>query len=258
MTMDKESPAVAGRGAMLQTLQRAVAVMELLARHAPMSAQQISDKLGLERTVVHRIVRTLESEMLVEREGARLRLGPRHLQFANSYVASQGLRQACLPYQVEFLHRTFVNEPWALALMIRVGATVTLVSHLVSPTAPLESLLAVGSVIRIEQAAAGRCILAYESDAVLLGILGPERAAELRPRLETIREEGGVDYVRPSERIGAPPDLSALAVCIRRRNGQPVGALTLSGAKLEQHLSADSVPTSHLRSIAQHVGQAMG
>jgi DNA-binding IclR family transcriptional regulator len=256
-TVESGSQDGAGRGSMLQTLQRAVAVMALVARHAPMSVQQISDELGLERTVIHRIVRTLESEMLLERQGNRVRLGPRHLQFANSYVGQQGLRQACLPYQVEFLYRTFANEPWALALMIRVGATATLVSHLVSPTAPLQSLLAVGSVIRVEETAAGRSMLAYEPEEEVVRILGAERARDLRQRLSTIRENGGIDFVRPSERVNGPPDLSALAVCIRRRSGNPVGALTLSGAQLDQYLSAESTPAMHLRSIAQQVGQAI-
>lgn len=245
------------RSGMLQTLQRSVAVLDLLARHAPLTAQQISEKLDLERTVVHRIVRTLENELMVERDGTRLRLGPRHLQLANSYAGELGLRQACLPYQVEFLHRTFVNEPWSLALLVRVGNVVTLVSHLVSPSAPLESLLSVGAVIRVEQTAAGRCMLAYEPDDVVESVIGAPAANELRPRLERIRSDGGVDYVQPSERIGAPPDLSALAVCIRRRDGRPVGALTLSGSQLERHLNAESPPTAHLRAIAQHVGQAL-
>jgi DNA-binding IclR family transcriptional regulator len=255
---DSDSVEVAfKRPVMLQTLQRAVAVMDLLAKHSPLTAQQISEKLDLERTIVHRLVRTLESELLVERDGARLSLGPRHLQFANSFVGHQGLRQACLPYQVEFLYRTFAGEPWSLALLIRVGRTVTLVSHLVSPTAPLQSLLAVAAVIRIEDAAAGRCMLAYESDEEVAAIVGESVASELRPRLARIRDEGGVDYVRPSERAGAPPDLSALAVCIRSRSGKPVGALTISGAQLDQHLSADSAPATHLRAIAQHVGQVL-
>jgi DNA-binding IclR family transcriptional regulator len=242
---------------MLQTLQRGIAVLELLARHAPLTGQQISERLGLERTIVHRIVRTLESEMLIERDGTRLRLGPRHLQFANSFVAHQGLRQASLPFQVEFLYRTFANEPWALALLIRVGKTVTLVQQLVSPTAPLASLLAVGGVIRVEDTAAGRCMLAYETDDEVTCIVGSPVMEHLRPRLERIRHEGGIDYVRPLERAGAPPDLSALAVCIRARSGRPLAALTLSGARLDQHLSPDSEPARHLLAIAEHIGQTM-
>lgn len=253
---DNVAPAGA-RNSMLQTLQRAVAVMDLVARHSPLSVQQISDKLNLERTIIQRIVRTLESQMLLERHGSRIRLGPRHLLFANSYIAEQGLRQACLPYQVEFLYRTFANEPWALALMIRVGATATLVSQVVSPTAPLQSLLAVGSLIRIEQTAAGRVLLAYESEEEVVKVLGPERAEALWPRLAQIREDGGVDFMRPADRVNGPPDLTALSVCIRRRDGSPAAALTLSGAHLDQHLSPESVPSMHLRSIAQQVGQAI-
>jgi DNA-binding IclR family transcriptional regulator len=254
MTHDETRP---NTNSMLQTLQRGVAVLDLLARHAPLTGQQISDSLGLERTVVHRIVRTLESELLIERDGTRLRLGPRHLQFANSFVAQQGLRQASLPYQVEFLYRTFANEPWALALMIRVGKMVTVVQHLVSPTAPLASLLAVGAVNRVEDTAAGRCMLAYETEEEMACIVGREAMEQLRPRLERIRQDGGIDYVRPLERAGAPPDLSALAVCIRARSGRPLAALTLSGARLDQQLSAESAPARHLLAIAQHIGQTM-
>jgi DNA-binding IclR family transcriptional regulator len=251
-------PAAASRRSpVLQTLQRAVAVLDLLSKHAPLTAQQIGEKLDLERTIVHRLVRTLESESLVERDAGWIRLGARHVLFANSYMGHQGLRQACLPYQVEFLYRTFAGEPWSLALLVRVGDMVTLVSHHVSPTAPLQSLIAVGGIVRVDQAAAGRCMLAYESASVVEQIVGTTRATELEPRLARIRDEGGVDYVQPSERAGAPPDLSAMSVCIRGRSQQPIGALTLSGSKLDQYLTAESAPAAHLRAIAQHVGQVM-
>lgn len=231
-----------------------MAVMNALAMHAPMSAPQVAEKLSLERTIVHRILRTLEDESMVEREGNQFRLGPRLLLFANSYVAYQGLRQACLPYQVEFLHRTFANEPWALAVMVRVGRAVTLVSQLVSPASPLESLLAVGSTAAVDRTAAGRAMLAYEPDEVLEGLFDSERLEAIAPLLATIREQGAVDFVRPAERIGAPPDLSALAVCIRGRDGRPIGALTLSGARLDEHLHPTSAPAMHLRAIAEQVG----
>jgi DNA-binding IclR family transcriptional regulator len=241
----------------LQTLQRAVAVLDLLSKYAPLSAAQIGEKLGLERTIVHRLIRTLETELLIEREGGLVRLGPRHVLFANSYIGQQGLRQACLPYQVDFLYRTFAGEPWALTLLVRAGDSVTQVSQLVSPTAPLQSLIAVGGIVRLDQAAAGRCLLAYEPDDEVECLLGAAAAAELAPRLARIRAEGGIDYVRPAERAGAPPELSALAVCIRGRSQRPVGALTLSGSQLDQHLTADSAPAANLRAIAAHLGQVV-
>jgi DNA-binding IclR family transcriptional regulator len=100
-------------------------------------------------------------------------------------------------------------------------------------------------------------MLAYETDEEVARVLAPDIASDLQPRLARIREEGGIDYVRPSERAGAPPDLSALAVCIRSRSGRPVGALTLSGSQLDQHLSPNSAPASHLRAIAQPGGLVM-
>ncbi|MCW2622540.1 MAG: transcriptional regulator, IclR family [Frankiales bacterium] len=247
----------ATRNPMLQTLQRAVAVLDLLSQHAPVTVAQLSDKLGLERTIVHRLVRTLESEQLVERDSSGLRLGPRHVLFANSYLGHQGLRQACLPYQVEFLFRTFAGEPWSLALLIRVGGAVTLVSHLVSPTAPLQSLMSVGAVLKAESTAAGRCLLAYEPEEEVVRAIGTEAALQLAPRFAQIRAVGGLDTVLPSERAGAPPDMAALAVCVRGRSGRPIGALTLSGVLLEEHLAPGSPPAGQLRAIAAQVGQVM-
>jgi DNA-binding IclR family transcriptional regulator len=250
-------PGGQANASLLQSVQRAIAIVQVVSQRPGLTAQQIAELSGIERTGVHRLLRTLESEGLVERNGKGFRLGPRNLLFGNSYLAQHALRQVALPYQIDLLYRVFANRPWALAVLIRVGRAVTLVSHLWSPTAPLDSLLTIGLSGRIERAAGGRCILAYLPEAEVDEIVGTEVAAELRPRLGQIRTDGGLDYVTASTKLGAPPGLSALSACIPDPDGIPIAALTLSGADLEEHLHPDSEPARHLRRTARQIGQVL-
>jgi IclR family pca regulon transcriptional regulator len=245
-------------GPLLQSLQRAVAILQVISRHPGLSAQQIAVLAGIERTGAHRLLRTLEHELLVERYGRGYRLGARNLLFGNSYLGQHALRQVALPYQMDLLYRVFVNKPWSLAVLTRVGRAVTLVSHLWSPLAPLDSLLTIGLSGRVERAAGGRCMLAFLPESEMTDIVGPDVAAELAPRLERIRSDRGLDYVSAREKSGAPEGLSAMSACIRDPGGRPVAALTLSGAELENYLHSDSEPANHLIRTAAQIGSVLG
>ncbi|MCW2527495.1 MAG: transcriptional regulator, IclR family [Pseudonocardiales bacterium] len=241
-------------GSMLQSVQRAVALIQVVSQHPGLTAQQLAEQAGIERTGAHRLLRTLEVEGLVERDGKGYRLGARNLLFGNSYLAQHALRQVSLPYQIDLLYRIFADKPWSLAVLIRVGRTVTLVSHLWSPTAPLDSLLTIGLSGRVERAAGGRCILAFLAEGEVVELLGTDAAQEIRPRLDKIRAAGGLDYVSGSEVSGAPTGLYAMSACIRDRKGSPIAALTLSGTDLEQHLNPESEPANHLLRTARQIG----
>ena len=242
---------------MLQSVQRGVLVLELLtASDEPLSARAIAESVGLDRTVTHRILRTLELEALVVEERGRYALGPRNLVFGNSYVRRHPLRLAGLPYQIDLLYRSYPDQPWALTLLMRVGRRLTLVSQIWSPTAPLDSLLAVGDV-PIDEAASGRCILAFLSPPEVVGLVGAARAKALTSRLALIRSAGGVDVVGPEDRSSQPPGLLAVAALIRTRSGIPVAGLTMSGNGLEGHLDRQSPLASRLLRTAGQIGELL-
>lgn len=72
------SSAKAGRGVRSQTLERALDVLQLLSDGKQWTSRQISEELGLHRSIIYRILRTLESYSLVARStegGFRLGLG---------------------------------------------------------------------------------------------------------------------------------------------------------------------------------------
>jgi DNA-binding IclR family transcriptional regulator len=243
-------------GSMLQSLQRGTAVLDAIASSPQrLSAKDLADRLRLDRTVVHRVLRTLEAEQFVDQAGGRYGLGPRTLLLGNSYLRHNPLRQASLPYQIDLLNRGFPDQPWAVSVLIPVGGEMTLVTQIWSTTAPLDSLFGVPDRLPLDQTAAGRCILAALPASEVVALIGSQAAARLESRFEEIRAAEYVDFVAPDERGNAPAGLSALSALIRNPSGHPIAGLTLSGTALENHLSRDSAVAERLRRTAHQIGQ---
>ena len=57
---------------------------------------------------------------------------------------------------------------------------------------------------------------------------------------------------------GFAPGLSLVAAVIRRRAGQPVGGLIVSGTELEQYTSPDSEVALQLLRVARQIGSVVG
>jgi DNA-binding IclR family transcriptional regulator len=82
-----------------------VSVLDVLATcEVAMSARQVADAAGLDRTVTHRALRTLEMDGLVRRTGLTYALGDRALVFRNAYLRHSTLRHAALPFQIDLLY----------------------------------------------------------------------------------------------------------------------------------------------------------
>jgi DNA-binding IclR family transcriptional regulator len=244
------------RGSYLQSLQRGIAVLDWISSSSvALTAREIAEGVGLDRTVTHRILRTLENEQLVVVDGGRYMLGGRALVFSNSYLARSALRSIGLPFQIDLVHRTFADKPWRLAILEPVGNEMTLVSEIWSASAPLDSLPRLMSR-PLDQSASGRCVLAYMPEEERIALIGEKRTAELAPRFQVIRESGGIDFVTRAE---VPPWMGAAAVAIagliRHRDGHSAGGLVVSGPGLEEHMTRDSDVSLRILSSAQSIGQ---
>ena len=111
----------------------------------------------------------------------------------------------------------------------------------------------------IDQAASGRCVLAYLPEGKVIDLIGEARAADLAPRFAAIRDADGVDYVSAADKPpGFAPGLSLVAAVIRRRDGQPVGGLIVSGTEMEQYTSRDSEVALQLLRAAKQIGSVLG
>jgi IclR family transcriptional regulator, acetate operon repressor len=215
----------------LQSLQRAIAVMGVIASNAQqLTATEIVAEIGLERTIVHRILKTLEYEGLIARRGGRYTMAARALAFGNAYLEHLPLRKVAMPFQQYLLYDLFRGQPWAVSLFVSTGREIVVVNQMFNPDAPFDMIMGLGTRFEMVDSAAGRCMLAYTPPAVVAGMLGAKAARQLEPRLAKIREvTNGVDT---HERSG----IFAISCALRDRSGAPVGALTMSGLEiLEQY-----------------------
>ncbi|HET6951886.1 MAG TPA: helix-turn-helix domain-containing protein [Acidimicrobiales bacterium] len=237
----------------LQSVQRAVAVMREIARHRrPVSIAELTTALGLERTIVHRIVRTLEGEQLVEAARGGYRLGPMALLFGNSYLDTLSVRRVALPYLVDLLERVIHGRPWSASLLIRINDEVSSIETLYNAAAPLDTQLAMGHRFPIGRAAAGRALLAYMPREQVVQLVGDEVADELADEFEQIREAGGIAFQR-----GVYGDMSSICATIFDGSGTPVAVLLIGGLELETHLTPDSAPARALRRTADAIARAL-
>lgn len=256
--VDHHDPGDRPRGLYLQSLQRGIAVLDLVARSsAGLAAREITEQVGLDRTVVHRVLRTLELDELVARDGGRFVPGPRSLLLGNQFLVHFPLRAIALPYQVDLLFRTFTGRPWRVAVLTRAGSMMALVGEIWSPTAPLDTVL--GLLYRpIDEAASGRCVLAYLDDDHVAALLSRERADELAPRLDAIRAAGGVDYVSQADHPrGYAAGLSVVAAAIRARSGEVASSLVVSGPDLEEFTARDSEVARQVLRTAEQIGRLL-
>src|SRR4051794_41309485 len=76
----------AGAGASVQSVDRALTILELLAREGDAGVTEIAADLGVHKSTAFRLLATLEAHRLVEQDGdrGRYRLGAGHLRPARA------------------------------------------------------------------------------------------------------------------------------------------------------------------------------
>lgn len=235
----------------VQSVRRACQLLDCLTEHPhrTMSALELSVATGLDRTVVHRLLRTLTLEGFLEEAHGQYHLGSRALGLAQGYLAHTRLREISLPYALE-LHNELLERPWIVALGVPAGGFAVLIEQLWKPQAPLDMLLATGTRMPLATSAVGRCLLAY-------GYQSPKRAPDedwplsLKQQLEAIRQAGGVEWSSNEIR----PGISALAAVILSHDAKPVGALAVSGPEMGEHLARDSELAARLLRAAAAIGR---
>jgi len=217
----------------------------------PMTVLELSAATGLDRTVTHRLVKSLALEGLALDERGTYRLGPATVLLSNRYIDDLLVRRLALPYMVELSGNELADKPWTVTLSIPVGALSTVIERNWTPRAPLDLVLGVGDNFPIDSTATGRSILSMSSDADIVDLLGKERASEVAPVLEKVRAAGGVGVSRGD----AVPGVQAIAAAIRSRRAAPVAAISVSGVDLGDQLEYDSVLAAMLRRAANVIGQ---
>lgn len=215
----------------IRSVDRAVAILDLLAREGWSAGAEVARELHVHRSTALRLLATLDRHGLVERDPrtAKYRLGRRLVQLASSVRGEVDLRQVARPV-CESLARTL-------------GETVTLDVLDGHEIVPIEQASGSTSVMTVNWlgtrspvhcTASGKVILAFGPEAVRADLL--ERPLEHRTsrtivdrallgaQLAAVREAGFATTFEELE-VG----LNALAAPVRDAAGAVVGAIDVSG-----------------------------
>lgn len=220
-----------GRDLSVRSVERAVAILDLLAQGGWRTGADVARELQVHRSTALRLLGTLERHALVERDPrtARYRLGRRLPQLASVVTGEFDLR--------------YVARPVCEQLAGAAGETATLDVLLGDVIVPIEQATASTSVVSVNWlgrrtpvhcTASGKAILAFGPHAVRERLLARplEKVtqhtitdrSELEAQLADARE-AGVAHTHEELELG----LDAIAAPVFGADGEVVAALDVSG-----------------------------
>jgi DNA-binding IclR family transcriptional regulator len=217
--------------ALIQSVDRAISVLELLAKHGRAGITEIAEELGVHKSTASRLVSVLENRGLVEQLGER---GKYALGFGIARLAAAGTRR---------LDLTKLSQPVCEELARQLGETVNVavlhdraainISQGFGPsTIAVQNW--VGQRTPLHATSSGRVLLAHVAEGQWAALLDkPLRRytahtvtslATLAEELDRVRRDG---YATSFEQLEA--GLHAVAVPVFDPRGEVVAAISASG-----------------------------
>lgn len=220
-------------GASVQSVERAISILKSFSLETPeRSVGELSLELGLHKSTVSRLIRTLERGGLLSRDPdtKRYRLGLDLIGLAAQVISHMDVRDRARPALRQLAHdcQETVN-----LVVLDAGQVINL-EQFVPPDRQVKNIGRVGRRLWPHCTAAGKVLLAHlapaELDMVLLGELVSftphtiTSPALLREELVRVRNQG---YALAREEL--EEGLNALASPIYDHSGQVVAAASVSG-----------------------------
>ena len=251
---------VPGRDSSVQSVDRAISVLQVLARRGELGVTEISNELAVHKSTVSRLLGTLEARGLVEQTShrGRYRLG---------YGVAQLAEGVSKKHDMNVVSRTV-----CIALAEDVGETVNVAVHeghaivtidQVMGSSQVTSVNWVGQHNAMHTTSAGKVFLANLPPAELRTYLDEKMApvteftiidpAAMESELAAVREAGYARTVDEQE-IG----LAAVAAPIRALDGRVIAALVVSGPTFR--ITDENVPkiAERLLSAAAEISERNG
>lgn len=168
-----------------QTTDHGLTILEAVIQHGPISAQDLSRRLGLNRTTCHRLLSTLHRRGYLRKDGSSYSVGHQFLRLSQQALplllvrARPVLRELADTHGETFL-LTVVDGDEAVAIDQAAGDRHTVrVEYRIGNRHPLVT------------GASGRALLAYLDEAHIARAVAAERDSErLLAQLNELREEG--------------------------------------------------------------------
>src|SRR3954447_24108884 len=214
----------------VQSVDRALTILEVLARVGEAGVTEIAADLGVHKSTAFRLVATLEAHRLVEQTTGRgrYRLGVGLLRLAGATTARLDLVQEARPVCRQLAAET--GETVNIAVLSESSA---LYLDQVAGSSALQPHNWVGQHIPLHATSNGKVLLSGLDAEQLAELLGPlsrytpltiTTRARLRDELDRVREQGYAVAVDELEE-----GLTAVAAPIRNAHGDVVASMSVSG-----------------------------
>ena len=244
----------------MQSVHRAISILQVLARHGAAGVTQIAAELGVHKSTVFRLLATLESRGLIEQNGER---GRYQLGQGVVHLAAGATKTDDLP---------LLGRPVCRRLAETVHETVNLVVHDGSAVISIDQVLGSPAVTTVNWVGQRTPLHATASGKVFLAHMAPEQLdallaegleaytphtivdpAALTEQLALVRERGYASTMEELE-IG----LAAVGAPVRNLDGHVIAAVTVSGPAFR--ISEDTLPdlADHVLAAAAEISQRHG
>lgn len=249
-----------GTGTQVQSVDRALSILEFLAQRGSAGVTEIAKNLDVHKSTAFRLVAALENRHLVEQveERGKYRLGFGLIRLAGATSAQLDLTKEGRPVCVQLA--AALGETVNIAVLDSGGATNITQEH---GRTVVTTRNWVGKRTPLHATSSGKVLLAWAERDALDQLLadGPERftggtiteAAELEGELERIRVRGWASCTEELE-IG----LNSVAAPIHGAEGEVLASVSVSGPSYR--MTADQFPAIAARLLvgAAEISARMG
>ncbi|MFC7914697.1 IclR family transcriptional regulator [Streptomyces sp. NPDC057386] len=234
----------------MQSVGRAVTVLEILAQHGEAGVTEIARRLDVHKSTAFRLLGVLENRGLVAqvKDRGKYCLGAGMLRLAGAAAVRLDISQEGVPVCRELADE--LGETVNIAVMDDDAAVNIMQAR---GTAAVAAQNWLGRRTPLHATSSGKVLLAHAAPALREGLLGrplhrfTERTvtgtAELRAELAAVVKRGYGVTVEELE-----PGLAAVAAPVRAHDGQVMAAISVSGPVYR--LSADRLPGLAERMVA--------
>ena len=215
----------------VQSVDRAVSILEMLAHDGESGVTKIAERLGVHKSTAFRLIASLERRGLVEQniERGKYRLGVGILRLAGATTARLDVVQEARP-----LARTLAAETGETVNIAVLSEGAALYLDQIAGTSALQPHNWVGQRIPLHATANGKVLLSGFTDEQIAGEVGhkfraytPTTITSLKKLLldiDTVREQG---YAIVTDELEA--GLTAIAAPLRNAHGDVIASLSVSG-----------------------------
>jgi DNA-binding IclR family transcriptional regulator len=246
-------------GTTVQSVDRALTILELLARDGEAGVTEIAGGLGVHKSTAFRLLATLEAHRLVEQVGdrGRYRLGVGNLRLAGATTARLDLVTEARP-----VCRQLASDTGETVNITVRSETSALYLDQVAGSSALQSHNWVGQHIPLHATSNGKVLLSELSEAELKAAVRElprftDATITTRPRLrEELAKVRAAGYALAIDELEL--GLTAAAAPIRSAHGDIIASMSISGPtfRLDDDRLAEAVPM--LVAAATEVSHRLG